>query len=231
MLFRSEHVVATGMLCKTPKAKVTFNISDHPTRIALVEELLGRSGWLILQKLRIESFDSEEHLLFSAFDDDGKAIDQEACVKLFNCTARVDELLEIGESEPGKLHANADRHAQATVSMALERNNELFREERERLDRWAEDSVLSAEKELSDIKEQIKVQSRMARQAPTLDEQYAIQERIKELEKKKRAQRNRVFEVEDEITEKRDKLIQGLERRMQQQTETVPLFVIRWSVI
>jgi hypothetical protein len=42
-----------------------------PTRSTVVENLKGKSGWLILQRLIIDSFEREEHLLFSAFDDPG----------------------------------------------------------------------------------------------------------------------------------------------------------------
>ena len=54
-------------------------------RLAAVEPLRGKSGWLILQKLAIESLGTEEHLLFSGFDDAGAALDQETLEKLFHC--------------------------------------------------------------------------------------------------------------------------------------------------
>jgi len=45
------------------------------------------------------------------------------------------------------------------------------------LEKWAEDMVLSAEKVSADTKEQIKALRRQARQAVTLEEQHAIQEK------------------------------------------------------
>ena len=39
-----------------------------------------------------------------------------------------------------------------------------------------------------------------------------------------------IFKAEDEIIEKRDKLIESLERRLAQRTETSTLFTIRWTV-
>ena len=69
-----EYVIQAGKSYTTPAAKVAFNISNHPARITVVEALKGKSGWLILQRLGIDSFEREDHLLFSAFDDDGKAL-------------------------------------------------------------------------------------------------------------------------------------------------------------
>jgi hypothetical protein len=42
--------------------------------------------------------------------------------------------------------------------------------------------------------------------------------------------RSRIFEIEDEIAEKRDHLVDLLEKRMEQKTKVMPLFAIRWSV-
>jgi F0F1-type ATP synthase membrane subunit b/b' len=90
--------------------------------------------------------------------------------------------------------------------------------------------VLSAEKALKDTKEQIKALRREARQATTLQVQHAIQEKNKKLERQQRRQRQEIFKAEDEIMEKRDTLIDSLEKRLAQRTEMEPLFAIRWAV-
>jgi hypothetical protein len=43
--------------------------------------------------------------------------------------------------------------------------------------------------------------------------------------------REKIFDLEDEIAQKRDKLMGALEKRMQQKTETKTLFTIRWEVV
>jgi low affinity Fe/Cu permease len=76
-----------------------------------------------------------------------------------------------------------------------------------------------------------RVLRRQARQAVTLEEQHSIQEKIQKLERQQRRQRQEIFTVEDEIMEKRDSLIDQLERRLAQRTETEVLFTIRWQVV
>jgi predicted nucleic acid-binding Zn-ribbon protein len=127
--------------------------------------------------------------------------------------------------------SEARRHAQATISRSLEENNRHFREARDQLEKWAEDMVVASEKELADTKAQIKALNRQARLAVTMDEQKQIQDQIQTLEKKKRRQRQQIFEVEDEIERKRDALIAALEKRLTQKTSIEPLFTICWSVV
>jgi hypothetical protein len=226
-----EYAVETGKALGTPVARVTFDIGGRPTRIALVEAVKGRSGWLHLQRLLIDSFEREEYLLFSGVDDEGRSLDQETLEKLFHCEAKADPLSSLTSDVEARLAAEADRHARATISRSLEENNRHFHEARERLERWADDMVVAAEKELKDTKERIKALNRQARLATTTEEQHAIQEQVKDLEKQKRRQRQRIFDVEDEIMAKRDGLIEKLEKRMRQRTNVEPLFTIRWSVV
>lgn len=226
-----EYVVNNGKVYPAPLAHVTFDISNYPVRISVIDKLKGQSGWLTLRHMAIESFEHEEYLLFSGFNDKGNSLDQEACEKLFNCSATIADFNSMPSDMKERLGKEAERFQKATISKSLETNNQHFNEGRERLEKWADDMVLAAEKELKDTKEQIKALTRQARLAPTVDEQHQIQKKITELEKKKRGQRQKIFEIEDEIMAKRDTLIDKLEKRMQQKTSVKDLFTIRWQVV
>jgi len=226
-----EYVISEARSYECPLAEVVFDISNHPTRISLVDRLKGKSGWLRLQHLRIDSFDSEDYLLFSAVDDQGNNLDQETCEKLFNCIGYTSHINAIPEAVEDRLKADCERHMQATISRNLEENNLHFSEARDQLDKWAEDMEMAAQKELDDTKRQIRELQRRSRQAPTMEEQHSLQEEIAKLERKKRILRERIFDIEDEIAEKRDRLVEALEKRMQQKTTVTSVFTIRWRVI
>lgn len=226
-----EHVLAQARDADTPAAEILFDISRHPTRIAVVEALRGQRGYLTLTRLTIASYEREEHLLFSGFTDDGAPLDPETMEKLFQCGGHVAGTATIPDTVSRRLAAESERHAQATLSRSLEQNNRYFHEAREKLERWADDMVLSAEKALADTKEQIKALRRQARQATTLAEQHAIQEKLQKLERQQRRQRQEIFRIEDEIMEKRDQLIDQLEQRLAQRTQAETLFTIRWAVV
>jgi len=222
--------VETAKTLVTPAARIVFDVSHHPAHVHVVEALRGKSGFLTLTRLVVESYEREEYLLFSGFDTAGASLDQETMEKLFGCAGRVEGDGSIPPAEQYRLHADAERHAKATVSRSLEQNNVHLNAARDKLEQWADDMVLSAEKALTDTKEQIKALRRQARQAVTIEEQHAIQQQHQKLEKQQRRQRQDIFKVEDEIMEKRDSLIDSLERRLAQHTVNETLFTIRWTV-
>ncbi len=225
-----EHVLESAKNIATPSARIVFDVTHHLTRIHAVELLCGKSGYLTLTRLVVESYEREEYLLFSGFDNAGASLDQETMEKLFICSGQVKGDAVIPSAVRKRLEAEAQRHDKAIISRSLEQNSVHFNQAREKLEKWADDMVISAEKALADTKEQIKALRRQARQATTLEEQHEIQQQIQKLEKQQRRQRQDIFKVEDEIMEKRDKLIESLERRLSQKTESERLFTIEWAV-
>lgn len=225
-----EHVLEKAKALPTLPAEILFDLSQHAARIHAVEALRGKKGFLTLTRLVVESYQREEYLLFSGFDESGVSFDQETMEKLFICPGSVAGTIDIPAAVEQRLVAESEQHARATVSRSLEENSVHFNLAREKLEKWADDMVFSAEKTLADTKEQIKAQRRQARQAVTLDEQHAIQQQIQKLEKQQRRHRQEIFKVEDEIMEKRDTLIASLERRLAQNSTTEELFTIRWAV-
>jgi superfamily II DNA/RNA helicase len=229
-----EHVVEGAKALPTPPARVVFDVTNHPTRLHVIEAMRGKAGYLTLTRLTIDSYERDEYLLFSGFDEAGGSLDQETMEKLFGCAGRIPHEGSGEGAIPAavaqRLAGEAERHAKATVSRSLEQNSKHFNEARDKLEKWADDMVLSAEKALQDTKEQIKALRRQARQAVTLAEQHEIQEKIRKLERQQRRQRQEIFKVEDEIMEKRDQLIESLERRLAQRTDTETVFTIRWAV-
>jgi hypothetical protein len=226
-----EHVIESGLMLSTPPAKVRFDITNHPVKITVVEQLKGQRGYMILTKLVIQSFDKEEYLLFSGFTSSGKMLDQEICEKIMMCQGQVVERIDLPAVVVQKLQQESERYCEATVSRVMEANNKFFKEEQDRLQKWADDLIQASEKELEDIKVRLRELSRQARLATTTEEQHKIQLQIAELEKQKKEKRRRIFEVEDEILEKRDALIKELEMKMMQKVEKETLFMIEWEIV
>lgn len=226
-----EHVIATAKAGDTPVAELRFDVTNNSTRVAIVETLKGRRGWLTLRKLTVTTFETEEYLLFSGIDDTGRSIDHEACAKLFSVDAEVHPIEAPATTIADRLQAEAEQHTKATLNRSLDANNKHFSSARERLERWAEDKVYAAEKALKDTKEQIKGVRREARAATTLEEEAVIQAKLQELERRQRKQRQEIFNQEDEVADKRDELIANLQKRLSRGHTVETLFTIRWAVV
>lgn len=222
-----EYVLDQGRNTATPQALLRFEYRSAKPRISVVEQLSGKGGWLQLNLLELDSFQREEHLVFTGCTDDDQVLDQETCEKLFQLTATV---TPIDLPVPNTLQGNARRQLDAALSRALEQNDKFFQQERDKLDAWAEDRIFAAEQALEDTKLKLKALKRQARLATSMDEARRLQDETRKVEGDQRRQRQDIFAVEDEIEARRDALIDALEKRLHRASHTRHLFTIRWEV-
>lgn len=228
-----EYVLDSARRQTTPAVALRFDLSNHAVKLSALEPLVGQSGWLELNLLELDSFQREEYLVFTAFTDDRTLLDQEHCAQLFQLAATASPLEDAQQKSDAVayLEATAKRQLDACLSKALDENNQYFHREREKLDAWAQDQVSSAEAKLDDTRTELKDAKKQARLAVTVEEQKQAQEKVKQLERQQRKQRQEIFDVEDEIEERRDSLIDALERQMHQRSNSHQLFRVRWQLV
>ena len=225
-----EWSIDASLNAATPVATLKFEYDKHGARVSVIERLRGMSGWLTLARLEVTAFETTEALLFSGFTDGGQVLDQETCEKLMAIPA-AGKPTPLSITVPEALLANSLRAVAATIAQVLEVNQRLFNEERDKLERWADDKLLAAEEALKNTKARIAQLKRDGRKAATLQEQDSIQRELSELERKQCRLRQEIFNTEDEIIAKRDELIETLQQRMQEKTETRTVFTLRWQLV
>lgn len=226
-----EWAIASAKELDTPLAEVSFDISSHAGKISVVEQLKGKSGTMILERMTLKSLDAEDYLLFSALTDDGKPVEAEVVEKLFSLDQSVAEAMPLSDENISHLKANAKRYADAEAQRVGEANNEHFKEALDKIEHWAEDQVSAAEHKIEVLKDQQKELRRKIRLARTLEEQEPLQKEEQKVGRLIRQARNNVFAVEDETDAKREELIMKLQRKLVPEIAHEELFTIRWKVI
>lgn len=198
-----EYVLDKGRRLITPVAEVIFDLSKHPSKISMLANAKEKSGWLELNQLALQSFASEEHLVFTAISDSGKVLDEEFCELLFRLQGHIsDEVPVVPSTLEEKLSSTAKRQLDARLSKALDENNEYFKRERLKLEAWADDLLLAAEQELEDVKVQIKQAKKEARLAETMEEQKRAEVDVQKLNRLQRRKRQELFDTEDQIEDR-----------------------------
>jgi hypothetical protein len=225
----AQHVIQCAKDRTLAGASLAFDYSAWPAKAVSIEPLVGRGGILAARCLSFSGFDAQDHILFAAITDEGDLIDEDVVRRLFDMPCRITGGALATESS--QLEAPLVAREQAVTDALKRQNAEWFSAESQKLERWAEDKVFAAEKELKDAKARILELKREARKSESPEEQHRIQIQIQDLEKSKRRLRQRIFEVEDEIIEERDQMISDLEARLQQDISKQELFTVRWAVV
>lgn len=235
-IYRVGHRLAQRILetCKAqilPVKEVIFDYTNTYTKVTLIENLIGQSGWLQVKKFTISSFETEEHLIISCVTNDGEYVDHEISARFFSLKAN-----EAGDVTPNielldYFNAQTQQEGQSIISDNASRNRDFFDEEMDKLDQWADDMKISLEKEIKDLDAEIKLKKGEAKRQLQLENKIKLQREIKDLEKKRTEKRQLLYQAQDEIDNKKELLLTTIEKRLHQQVKTEELFTIKWSII
>lgn len=226
-----EYALNKALAHKLKSAKIIFDLSNHPTKISILESHVGKSGYLKVVKLSVNSFELEEYLISVATLDDGTLLSQEFGDKLLSLKSigSEDEITIDGNSE-SILNSQFETIKNTIFDNIQLKNNELFDKEMDKLDLWADDLKLSLEVELKALEKEIKTRKTEARKITTLDEKVSYQRDTSNLEKKRNRLRRELYDQQDEIEKQKEELIDKVSAKLKQQIEIKELFTIKWSI-
>ncbi len=236
-LYRVGHPLAQQVIaqCKSqamPLQELIFDYTGNEKKISILENLKGKQGWLQAKQISISSFETEDHILFAAFDDDTNTIKPEQCQRLFSLAAQTASTSFTLGSEV-KQNFKENYHAQqiGIVEDNRNRNHTFFDEEVDKLEKWSDDVRNSIKFEIKELDKEIKTRKTEARKLLNLEQKVKEQRHIKDLEKKLAAKRFNQYQNEDDIEKRKDNLLDEIEQRLKQNTTETELFTIRWKII
>ncbi|MGY0035147.1 hypothetical protein [Pedobacter sp. NJ-S-72] len=155
-IYRIGHKLAKRILkaCKeqnTPVKEVVFDYSNTPTKITLLQNLIGQSGWLQVQTLSINSFEQEDYLLLSCFTENGELIDRKTAARFFSIDAKEGGTVSIPIKIEDTFKELIFKEKQGVLSENANRNRDFFDVEMDKLDQWADDMKISLDREIKDL--------------------------------------------------------------------------------
>ena len=227
----AQHVINSALsLSLDEHTEIIFDQQALPMNASLPDYLNGSEGYLVLASLGVSALSDEQYLLFNAYQNDGKALSQEDCEKLFLNGGSEQPSDIITEDIRLRLQQDVAQHSTAKLKEIDARNLKFFQQEETRILQWEQDINDGIEDEIKVLKNNIQVAEREARNAQSVVEKIKLQKKVAELTKKRNQLRKDLFEREDEVSQQRQQMIFDLEQRMVKATETQNLFVIRFKV-
>lgn len=235
-VYRINHPLAQRIIekCKAlslSRKELSFSFSASGLKISILNPLIGKSGWLLAKRLSVSTFDIEDHVILSSFTDDGTELDDEQCARLFSVYAHeTDDELTYGEEFERQLESVYERKKIKIVDDINVKNAAYFDLEIEKLDKWGEDRRSSLKLTLKELDEEIRTLKKRARLAPNLPEKLKLEKERKTLETKRDEAWKEYDGAAKEIDQTKDKLLDQIEKKLEQNTDEETLFLIRWKL-
>lgn len=234
--YRVSHPLAQRIFIDTkskklPVRELVFDYTNNKTtKISILENLIGKSGWLTLKNITVDSFEKEDYLIFAGYQDNGEYLDSEQCKKLFMLDAEVKDTV-IDNPDNERLNTFIEARKAGFMDFIVQRNTEFFDDEMNKLDKWAEDRKNSLEIELKQLDKDIKTLKTESKKILKLEDKLNAQKTIKEMEAKRNKMRRDLFESQDLVDKQKEDLIEKIEAKLNQKISEEELFTIRWRLV
>jgi uncharacterized protein YdcH (DUF465 family) len=231
--YRRQHPLAVAVVdaaasLDAPEAELIFDYTSWGSIAESLKPLVGRSGTVVVDHLRLEGEDIEDHLLMAAITDDRIELTDDQIRRLLDLPACVTALSPV--SLPEAVIASVGEKVVVTLQSVSKRQGKWFDEEMDKLDRWAEDKRAGLKADLREHDDTLKVLKREARHAASLPDKLAIQKRIKRTEAS-RKDAWRAYDSEARTVEQaKDAIIDDVESRLKNTHAVRRILTIRFTV-
>ena len=224
----AQYVITKAKALDTPSAEIEFDYSGHLGRISIFEEEDTKSGNLYVDKVTFASEkQTREYITTVAVTDSGKTMDEDFTNKLMSLAGKQVKAESIGDGDSThikELKLNALKNRVAIEDKA-DTDSEI-----KKIERWADDQIFALEQELKTLKSNIKDKERQLHTAIELNEIQTLETEINRLRKQQKAKRRDLFDLEDEIDDKRNNIIEKIKSSMTQTVSSEELFRIHWTI-
>lgn len=226
----AQRVLDRGRTLVLPPTEVSFDYTGSGRKVAVLEPLVGRTGWLACSRLTVSALETEEQLLLAGVTDDGKPLDEVQCRRFFDLPGTMGSPCEEAPAIRTRLNDAQLAFRQGLLDQMTSRNGRWFDAEMDKLDKWAEDRRASLKAELAEVDDALKEAKKTARLAPTLPDKLERQRDVRKLEARRDEAWRAYDQASREIDQQKDLLLDDLSRRLQQAIDQEPLFTLRWSL-
>lgn len=236
-VYRIGHPLAQALVegakrLTLPAVELVFDLSQSGQKVAVLESLSEASGWLDVQLLTLNTLETTDHLVAVGFTDDGIVLEKEQTARLLTLPARVQGRLQ--EAPPDSVRDLLDRlHDERVEIIKDERktvNSKAFNDEIDKMERWANDARTALRRDLDSLEADIRLRKTEARRLIDLEGKVKAQRFIKELERRLADKRYRLYELEQEIENRKDQILDQTQARLKQRTSARALFTVRWRL-
>ncbi len=222
-----EHALQLANKPVSAGLEIVFEYTDWPVKAVEIEPLVAVSGELRAVRLSLESREVEEYLIVAAVTDGGRVLSDEQVARLMKVPATQ------RDGEGAVLGAAADaiaRHTAEKIEAFRERSAEWMDFEYDKLDKWANDERARLRSDIQELDTTIRDLDREVRKAGSAPEKLALRKRKLEHEKKRDEAQRAYDAAVDDVTRRRDAMLDEIEQTLQAKPTTTPILTARWSV-
>lgn len=237
--YRLGHALAQNLIARAanralPVGNLTFDYTGWEQKAAALVPLVGKSGFLRVEKLAITGSDAQDHMILAAVSDDGHVVDEAVVRRFFEVPSVEGRAVSAAELDGRAAHAaeiaGEKKKKEILAAVALKKA-EWFDEEIEKLNGWADDGRRGLKADLKEFDDLVAELKKEARAAQNLPEKLAFQRKLRDVDRKRDEAWKAYDAAAREVEKKKDQLLDEVQEQLEQEVSSTELFSLRWNIV
>ncbi len=211
---------------------IEFDKSSYPFKISVLDNLLGKHGFMLVKKVNIQAINKEEYLAINGILDDGTRLDEDVCKKLFRLDVKETLLDDLSNKTlVDALIDDSEININRIVEESLSRNNTYVQDEIVRINNWADDQIQATQLSVELMREERRKLQKESELASNMIEKREIEEKILLLSKKIKQAWMKLADAEEEIETRRATMISDIKKINYGINDSELLLLIEFRVV
>lgn len=227
----ADKLIASAKERALKTASLNFDYAAYPGNLADVAELRGRSGWMRVARLKLQTpAKTYDEIICAAFTDDGREVHSETAERLLQVPAEETGPAS-GEIPDTHLAGVMETRQTAVIAHAQERLASFLNEEEERLDAWRDDAKVSFDQQIKALTKEANEKKKLARATPGLEAKLELQREAKQIQRQVDDLQHQLYTRLREIDDERERMLDEIAAQLNLTPALSTLFTIRWSLV
>ena len=226
----AQQVIDQALQRATSPQLLVFDYTGSGRKLSAIEQRVGQSGWLQVDRLRY-AYEAEpvEYLLLACIGDtESEPWDEELAAELLELPASAHPWS--GDWPSTLLNKHLDELQARRHAGIEERNNRFIDEEIDKIEFWKNNQLATLELQVKECEKEVRqLKRKMAKVKGK--EKIEFQKRIRDVESNKRHLRNQRDQEEERIDNEQKRLIDEAEARLKAQGQRETRIQIRWQLV
>lgn len=202
-----------------------LDYSNSGRKIGFLDDVSQRRGHICVSKITYESFETCESLVLTGQFDDGTIIPEDVCHKILKLVCSANRGLST-QAFNIQLKLRHDSDVKDRITSISEYNANIFQEELEYINNWADSMIEKVQLSVKNMRDERKELQMTCDFTNSVDEKARIQEQIHKLSKKINKSWVELAQLEDEIEDRRYKLINNLKAEKDKSVSVKKIFEV-----
>lgn len=225
-----QYVVNKALSMGISDESIVFDLTSYPYKSALIEQFKGSSGTACVYTVRSSNnYDSEEHIIACAKSDNGLIMPRQFVSKLLELDSSFSECNDILGTD-GMFRKEFEKQLSELKVNIDNKTNEYVDYEITKYEMWADDQLVPLRKEVMELSRECDALRRQIRKEHNASVKIQLKKDENQKSKVLNQKRSKLLMMEDEYSDKVDKMTDKLQASMDNQISSDVMFRFRWTI-